>query len=59
MPWAAAEPKPLEEKAELLRVFRGRFDLGEDFVYGIFSGSGTGSDLRGSDAGTRARRRRR
>ena len=36
MPWAAAEPKPLEDKAELLRQFRGRFDLGEDFVYGIF-----------------------
>ena len=36
MPWAAEEPKPLEEKAELLRTFRGRFDLGEDFVYGIF-----------------------
>jgi RimJ/RimL family protein N-acetyltransferase len=36
MPWAADEPKPLEEKAELLRAFRGRFDLGEDFVYGIF-----------------------
>lgn len=36
MPWAADEPKPLEEKAELLRVFRGRFDLGEDFVYAIF-----------------------
>ena len=37
MPWAADEPKPLEEKAELLRLFRGRFDLGEDFVYGIFA----------------------
>jgi RimJ/RimL family protein N-acetyltransferase len=37
MPWAAHEPTPLEEKAELLRAFRGRFDLGEDFVYGIFS----------------------
>jgi RimJ/RimL family protein N-acetyltransferase len=37
MPWAADEPKPLEEKAELLRTFRGRFDLGEDFVYGIFT----------------------
>jgi RimJ/RimL family protein N-acetyltransferase len=37
MPWAAEEPKPLEEKAELLRLFRGRFDLGEDFVYGIFA----------------------
>ncbi len=37
MPWAADEPKPVEEKAELLRMFRGRFDLGEDFVYGIFT----------------------
>jgi RimJ/RimL family protein N-acetyltransferase len=37
MPWAAAEPKPVEEKADLLRLFRGRFDLGEDFVYGIFT----------------------
>lgn len=37
MPWAADEPKPVEEKAELLRLFRGRFDLGEDFVYGIFA----------------------
>jgi len=36
MPWAADEPKPLEDKAELLRQFRGRFDLGEDFVFGIF-----------------------
>jgi RimJ/RimL family protein N-acetyltransferase len=37
MPWAADEPKPVEEKAELLRTFRGRFDLDEDFVYGIFT----------------------
>ena len=37
MPWAADEPKSVEEKAELLRLFRGRFDLGEDFVYGIFA----------------------
>jgi RimJ/RimL family protein N-acetyltransferase len=37
MPWAADEPQPVEEKAELLRCFRGRFDLGEDFVYGILS----------------------
>ena len=36
MPWAADEPKRLEDKAELLRQFRGRFDLGEDFVFGIF-----------------------
>jgi RimJ/RimL family protein N-acetyltransferase len=37
MPWAAAEPTSLDEKIELLRGFRGRFDSGEDFVYGIFS----------------------
>ena len=37
MPWAHAEPQPLSEKVELLRRFRGSFDLGRDFVYGIFS----------------------
>jgi RimJ/RimL family protein N-acetyltransferase len=37
MPWAAQEPQPLEQKVELLRQFRGNFDLGKDFVYGIFS----------------------
>jgi RimJ/RimL family protein N-acetyltransferase len=36
MPWAHEEPQPLEAKVELLRGFRGRFDLGQDFVYGIF-----------------------
>jgi RimJ/RimL family protein N-acetyltransferase len=37
MPWAEAEPQSLEEKVQLLRTFRGQFDLGQDFVYGIFS----------------------
>jgi RimJ/RimL family protein N-acetyltransferase len=37
MPWALDEPKPLEDTVELLRFFRGRFDLGQDFVLGIFS----------------------
>jgi RimJ/RimL family protein N-acetyltransferase len=36
MPWAAHEPQTLEEKVVLLRGFRGRFDLEQDFVYGIF-----------------------
>jgi RimJ/RimL family protein N-acetyltransferase len=36
MPWAHEEPKPIAERIDLLRSFRGRFDLGEDFVYGIF-----------------------
>jgi RimJ/RimL family protein N-acetyltransferase len=37
MPWALDEPQPVEQKAELLRRFRGQFDLGETFVYGLFS----------------------
>ena len=37
MPWAADEPQTLEEKVELLRNFRGRFDTDEDYVYGILS----------------------
>jgi RimJ/RimL family protein N-acetyltransferase len=36
MPWAQHEPQPLGQKVELLRRFRGQFDLGEEFVYGIF-----------------------
>lgn len=37
MPWANEEPQPLEQKVELLRRFRGLFDLGQDFIYGILS----------------------
>jgi RimJ/RimL family protein N-acetyltransferase len=37
MPWAHEDPQPLVEKVELLRMFRGKFDLGQEFVYGIFS----------------------
>jgi RimJ/RimL family protein N-acetyltransferase len=40
MPWAHDEPKPVEEKLELLRGFRAAFDQGEDFVYGIFDVAG-------------------
>jgi RimJ/RimL family protein N-acetyltransferase len=36
MPWAAREPEPIESRTERLRQFRGQFDLGQDFVYGIF-----------------------
>ena len=35
LPWAHEEPKPLAEKAELLRTFRGMFDLDQDYIYGI------------------------
>jgi RimJ/RimL family protein N-acetyltransferase len=34
--WARDEPQPIEEKLELLRHFRARFDLGRDLVYGVF-----------------------
>ena len=37
MPWARLEPQTLEQKVELLRTFRGRFDHDENYVYGVFS----------------------
>ena len=37
MPWAHEEPKTKEERVDLMRTYRGRFDLGEDFIYGIFN----------------------
>jgi RimJ/RimL family protein N-acetyltransferase len=37
MPWAAAEPELLDNKVERLRQFRAKFDLSQDFVYGIFN----------------------
>ncbi len=40
MPWAQDEPEELQKKIERLRGFRARFDLGEDFVYGIFDLTG-------------------
>jgi len=37
MPWVDNEPEPMEVKVERLRQFRGLFDLGQDFIYGIFN----------------------
>jgi RimJ/RimL family protein N-acetyltransferase len=37
MAWAHNEPESLEEKTKRLREARGRFDLGENFGYGIFN----------------------
>jgi RimJ/RimL family protein N-acetyltransferase len=34
--WAHGEPTTLEQNVQLLRLFRGRFDLDQDAVYGIF-----------------------
>jgi RimJ/RimL family protein N-acetyltransferase len=39
MPWARHEPQTLAEKVELLREFRGQFDLGADTIYAIFDAS--------------------
>lgn len=36
MPWAHAEPEPFENKVERVKRSRNLFDLGEDYVYGIF-----------------------
>ena len=36
MPWVDSEPEPIEEKVQRLKRFRGMFDLGQNFVYGIF-----------------------
>jgi RimJ/RimL family protein N-acetyltransferase len=41
MPWAHNDPQDVAEKAELLRLFRGSFDLAQDFIYGIFSADET------------------
>ncbi len=37
MPWAQNEPEPLQAKADRLRKYRGQFDLGVDYTFGIFS----------------------
>jgi RimJ/RimL family protein N-acetyltransferase len=37
MPWAHDEPQTVEAKIQLLRSFRSQFDLGENFVFGLFS----------------------
>lgn len=36
LPWAVNEPETLEAKIGRVREFRGKFDLGQDYVFGIF-----------------------
>lgn len=36
IPWARDEPQTLDQKVDLLRHYRGQFDLGRDRIYGIF-----------------------
>jgi len=37
MPWVYNEPEPIEEKVQRLKLFRGNFDLGQNFTYGVFN----------------------
>ena len=37
MPWVYNEPEPIEEKVQRLKLFRGSFDLGQNYTYGIFN----------------------
>jgi RimJ/RimL family protein N-acetyltransferase len=37
MPWVHSEPEPIEEKIARLKMFRGNFDLGQNYIYGIFN----------------------
>lgn len=37
MPWAKYEPESLQTKLERLRKYRGQFDLGIDYIFGIFN----------------------
>jgi RimJ/RimL family protein N-acetyltransferase len=40
MPWAHEEPSPVDAIVARLRMFRGRFDLDEEYVYGLFDPDG-------------------
>ncbi|MBI3258385.1 MAG: GNAT family N-acetyltransferase, partial [Ignavibacteriae bacterium] len=37
MPWAKDETTSLDDKINLIRMFRGKYDLGTDYVLGIFN----------------------
>ena len=53
LPWAQYEPTDLHRKIEHLRRCRGEFDLGQDFVYGMFDRAET-QVLGGTGLHTRA-----
>jgi len=36
LPWVQQEPKTLDARAGLIRLFRGQFDMGLDYAFGIF-----------------------
>jgi RimJ/RimL family protein N-acetyltransferase len=41
LPWVKTEPEELKVKIERLRMFRARFDLSEEYIYGVFDPSET------------------
>lgn len=53
MPWSQDHPQEVEALLELLRGWRARFDLDQDYVYGIFD-PGEDQVLGGSGLHTRA-----
>lgn len=51
MPWAARYPQPMQDMVEQLRRFRGQFDLGQDYIMGIFSrDESRGDESRGDES---------
>lgn len=56
MPWAKEEPSDFQTRIDRLRRFRANFDLGKEFLYGVFDptessvlgGSGLHRELEGS-----------
>jgi len=36
LPWVQQEPRDLEARISLVRIFRGQFDMGLDYAFGIF-----------------------
>src|ERR1700754_2726863 len=55
MPWARDDQKGVDARAAIIRLFRGQFDLGQDYAFGIFDSSGeeqigaTGLHIRNAD----------
>lgn len=37
LPWVKTEPEELKVKIERLRMFRAKFDLSENYIYGVFN----------------------
>ena len=42
LPWVKTEPEELKIKIERLRMFRAKFDLSEEYIYGVFDPEETG-----------------